>query len=93
MDHQDPRDVELPDRLLSHHPPSSRPRLYRLLVAVMSQTAALPSDVPLELSKLRVEHTPCTAGRSSGRLTAPTACTPLGGCDDEHAQAHSRVRI
>jgi hypothetical protein len=30
----------------------------------MSQTAAFPSDVPLELSKLRVEHTPCTVGRT-----------------------------
>ena len=26
-------------------------------------------------------------------LTAPAACTPLGGCDDEPAQAHSGVGV
>jgi TrwC relaxase len=43
----------------------------------MSQTAALLSDVPLELSKLRVEHTPCTAGSCSGQPDRPGGMYPL----------------
>jgi hypothetical protein len=47
----------------------------------------------IELSKLRVEHTPCTDGVARVGLTAWAACTPFGGCDDEHPQAHSRGRV
>jgi Phage integrase family len=43
----------------------------------MSQTAVPPSDVPLELSKLRVEHTPCTAGNNSGRPDRDSVMYPL----------------
>ena len=43
----------------------------------MSPTAAFPSDVRLELSKLRVEHTRCTAGGSSGRHDRPGGLYPL----------------
>jgi TrwC relaxase len=57
----------LPDRLLSH---------YRRLLGLVytaskschSSDRCIASDVPLELSKLRVEHTRCTAGISSARL-------------------------
>jgi len=67
----------LPDGLLSHHPSSTRPRLHRLLTAVMSQTAALPSDVPLELSKLRVERTSrTTPSRTSSTSSQPRAEHP-----------------
>src|SRR5215217_280141 len=47
------------------------------LSPVMSQTAALPSNVPLELSKLRVEHTQCTAGGSLGRPDRAGGMYPL----------------
>jgi conjugative relaxase-like TrwC/TraI family protein len=43
----------------------------------MSQTAGLPSDLPPEHSKLRVEHTPCTAGSSSGRRDRSGGLYPL----------------
>ena len=32
---------------------------------------------PLELSKLQVEHTPCTVGSSSGRPDRPGGMYPL----------------
>jgi conjugative relaxase-like TrwC/TraI family protein len=44
---------------------------------VMSQTAALPSDVPPQTLKLRVEHTPCTAGNNSGRPDRESVMYPL----------------
>ena len=42
-----------------------------LLILVMSQTAALPSDVPLELSQIRVEATCCITVRSRAWLVHP----------------------
>jgi hypothetical protein len=78
--------------------PKASPAVYSASSApalnpVLSQTVALPSDVPMELSKLRVEHTPCTPEVARVGLTAPAACTPSGGCDDEHPQAHLGIRV
>jgi hypothetical protein len=72
---------------------NSSPAVCSPLIRVMSETAALPPTYPLELSKLRVEHTPCTAGSNSGRPDRSDGMYPLGGCDDEPAQAHSGVGV
>src|SRR5215217_6452369 len=38
-------------------------------------------------------HTSCTPEVAWVCLTAAVACTPSGGCDDEHPQAHCRLGV
>ena len=52
-----------------------------------------PLYVPPPDRKNAMSHTPHAPELARVGLTAPTACTPSGGCDDEHPQAHSWVRV
>ena len=53
-------------------------------------TAARAPSNP-KASKSHTPHARSEVARVG--LTAQAACTPSGGCDDEHPQAHSRVWV
>jgi hypothetical protein len=81
-------------RASSRHPPSTRPRLHRLQIAVISQTAPLLSDVPPRTLKAS-SRTHLVHWRKVPRVgvTAGAAEVAFRGCDDEPAQTDRGVGL
>jgi hypothetical protein len=89
----------LPHRLLTHHRLPSPTLVLQSVPGRSNQPGGHTDDsglfrVPPNRFQDPMDHTPnAPPDVTRVGLTAPSACTPSGGCDDEPPQAHSGFRV
>jgi hypothetical protein len=86
-------DAALPDRLLTHHPPSTWPIYTASTSCDVSDRGTSVRRTPSNSQSFESITPLARRLATSGRATACSAADALWGCENEHSQAHGRVGV